>query len=445
MRVVGPLATPHVACAIASVDFDGQFSGRVLIRAPTPHAIGALVARIHALRAARRRDGFSCGDARENASRREYEPREIACYTGRMKLDHLSDDALLAQLTACCVLGRKVDARVISYLIEVEERRIHLLRACSSMWDFATRKLGFSGGQAYRRIACARLVKRYPFILPLIENGFTHMSTLAQIHLFVGDDNVHALVADTAGKSRDAIDQILAERFGVRRKEKQERGVVYTDEELEGLIERARELTSHVIPDGDRLKMAKRAFRLLIADEERRTRATAERPRPAPPATSVATKSISRASTRAMFERHGEQCCYVDPKSGERCPSRVFIERDHRRMRAAAAAAMRRRISSRCAGRTIVCSPSSRWDVGTSSVASTFVSGRRSPRRRARRGLARSSSAARAVPRRTKGNMGGSWVGGAVRAREGREAGPMWAARKEQNLAGVRLSERYSV
>jgi hypothetical protein len=261
----------------------------------------------------------------------EYGARKIACYTVRMtKLDHLSDDALLAQLTACCVLGRKVDARVISYLIEVEERRIHLLRACSSMWDFATRKLGFSGGQAYRRIASARLVKRYPFILPLIENGFTHMSTLAQIHSFVGDDNVHALVADTAGKSRDAVDQILAERFGIRRKAKQARGVLPTDEELEGLIERARELTSHVIPDGDRLKMAKRAFRLLIADEERRTRARAERPRAA---AVVPTKSIPRASTRAMFEKHGEQCCYVDAKTGERCPSRVFLQRNHRRMR----------------------------------------------------------------------------------------------------------------
>ena len=76
--------------------------------------------------------------------------------------------------------------------------------------------------------------------------------------------------------------------------------------------------------------MAKRAFRLLIADEERRTRARAERPRPAPV---VTTKNIPRASTRAMFEKHGEQCAYVDPKTGERCPSRVFIQREHRRMR----------------------------------------------------------------------------------------------------------------
>jgi hypothetical protein len=245
-------------------------------------------------------------------------------------LDHLSDDALLAELSACCVAGRKLDVDVLVYLMGIEERRIHLLRACSSMWDFCRRKLGFSGGQTYRRLACARLARRYPFLLGLLQNGFTHMSTLAQIHLFVGDDNVHALVADTAGKSRDEVDRILADRFGLRKKAKVPRGTLEIDAELEELMTRARELTSHAIPDGDRLKMAKRAFRLLIADEERRQRARAERPRPAP---LLPTKSIPRASTRAMFEKHGEQCCYVDPKTGERCPSRLFIQRDHRRMR----------------------------------------------------------------------------------------------------------------
>ena len=35
-----------------------------------------------------------------------------------------------------------------------------------------------------------------------------------------------------------------------------------------------------------------------------------------------------------MFETHGEQCCYIDEKTGERCPSRSFIQRDHWRMRA---------------------------------------------------------------------------------------------------------------
>jgi hypothetical protein len=247
-----------------------------------------------------------------------------------MKLDQLSDDTLVEELSACCVAGRKLDARIIVFLGEVEDRSIHLLRACSSMWDFCRRKLGLSGGQTHRRLAAARLVRQHPFILPLVEQGIVHMSTLAQIKMFVTDDNVHALVADTAGKTRDEVDRILGLR-GFQKKQKQARGVIETDDELEALIERARELTSHVHPDGDRLKIAKRAFRVFIAEAEKKVRAKAERPRAAP---TQPTKSIPRASTRAMFEQHGEQCCYVDEKTGERCPSRLFIQRDHRFMRA---------------------------------------------------------------------------------------------------------------
>ena len=136
-------------------------------------SIAIVVARIRALVAFRDEDGFARIRPRDDASPRQYGARKIACYMRRMKLDHLSDDALLAELMACCATGRDNDARILVFLMEIEERRIHLLRACSSMWDFCRRKLGLSGGQAFRRIAAARLAKRYPFILPLVERGVT--------------------------------------------------------------------------------------------------------------------------------------------------------------------------------------------------------------------------------------------------------------------------------
>lgn len=246
-------------------------------------------------------------------------------------VEHLSDDDLVAELHASVVAGRENDARMLLYLIEVEARGIYLARACSSMYDYCQRELGMSGGQAHRRIAAARLAKDHPFVLPLVARGMTHLSTLAQIRTFVNDDNVHSLVADTAGKNRDEVDWYLAERFNLRKSGKRSRGVIAVDDELDGLIKRAFELECHAVPDGDRQKLAKRAFRALIADAEKRARAKTERPRPAPPRP---TKRISRASTRAMFSKHGEQCCYVDPTNGERCQSRVFIQRNHIRMRA---------------------------------------------------------------------------------------------------------------
>ena len=35
-----------------------------------------------------------------------------------------------------------------------------------------------------------------------------------------------------------------------------------------------------------------------------------------------------------MFERDGDQCTWVDERTGKRCPSRVFLQKDHIRERA---------------------------------------------------------------------------------------------------------------
>ena len=56
-------------------------------------------------------------------------------------------------------------ARLIVLLIEVEERRLDLRSAFTSMFDFRQRRLGMSQGEAFRRITAARLMKRFPALL----------------------------------------------------------------------------------------------------------------------------------------------------------------------------------------------------------------------------------------------------------------------------------------
>ena len=94
-------------------------------------------------------------------------------------------------------------------------------------------------------------------------------------------------------------------------------------------MDRSRDLLSHDVPSGDRLQIAKIAYTVLIAHLEKTKRGKTDKPRPAP---TEPTKAISRHATRTMFEEHGDQCCYVDERTGARCPSRAYIERDHRDM-----------------------------------------------------------------------------------------------------------------
>src|SRR5687768_11577974 len=95
-----------------------------------------------------------------------------------MTLSDLSDSELVSRLHAICGDGHRWTARLVVHLIEVEERRLHLRAACSSMFDFCLRRLCMSEGAAFRRINAARLVKRFPQLLGQIESGALHLSTL---------------------------------------------------------------------------------------------------------------------------------------------------------------------------------------------------------------------------------------------------------------------------
>jgi hypothetical protein len=124
----------------------------------------------------------------------------------RMSLTHLSDEALVASLASVCADERRLLARLIQHLVEVEDRRLHLKAACSSMFDFCVRRLGMSEGGAFRRLNAARLVRRFPGMVNAIERGELHLSSLVLLRDHLTEANVEALVAATRGKSKREVD-----------------------------------------------------------------------------------------------------------------------------------------------------------------------------------------------------------------------------------------------
>jgi hypothetical protein len=85
----------------------------------------------------------------------------------RKSCSDLSNEELLSNLHA--VVGQ--GARLLAYLAEVEERRLDLESACSSLYEFCVRRLGFSEDEAYRRVSAARIGRRFPIALDMIERG----------------------------------------------------------------------------------------------------------------------------------------------------------------------------------------------------------------------------------------------------------------------------------
>jgi hypothetical protein len=274
-----------------------------------------------------------------------------------MALKELSNDVLVSRLTAICLAGRRLEARLILYLVEVEDRRLDVEQAYSSMFDFCRRKLGMSDGAAFRRIVAARLVRRFPSILPRIESGDITLTNLTLLRRHLTDENAEELVSASCGKSKRAVQELVAARFPQADVPSTIRpiGVVGEDDERAAArvtplsaerhevrltvstetrdkLERARDLMRHRNPSGDLGVVLDEALTLLLEKLEKQREGKAARPRPAPSEQGLHAEGkrrpISRAVRREVYARDGEQCAYVDA-NGNRCPSRAFLELEH--------------------------------------------------------------------------------------------------------------------
>lgn len=265
-------------------------------------------------------------------------------------LTALSDEALVSDLERVCVAGPELLARVIAHLMEVEERRLHLKGAYTSMFDFCTRRLGMSEGAAFRRINAARLARRFPGLLGNIERAEVHLETLVLIRDHLTGANVGELVAAVSRKTKLEVEAILARRAPqadvpstLRRLPLSHRARLHpiaearyklqlvAGPELRDKLERARALMRHRNPSGDLALIVDRALDALLEKLERERLGTSARPR-----RNVRTPMkgrVSRAARRDVFERDGEQCAFVS-SDGARCTSRAFLEVDHIEARA---------------------------------------------------------------------------------------------------------------
>jgi hypothetical protein len=275
------------------------------------------------------------------------------------------------------------------YLIEVEERRLELRSACTSMFDFCVRRLGMSEGAAFRRINAARLVKRFPGLLAPIERGDLHLSTLVLLrpHLVHGDEaNALQLAAEVAGKTHREVEELLA-RIAPRPdvpssivelapvaharlelgthpaparieplSESRFKVQLTASTELRDKLERARALMRHQNPSGDLAVVVERALDLLLGRLEKERLGKVARPKtpaatttkgPDAPRAPGVRAAIPRAVRREVFNRDGETCTFVNAE-GQRCPSGAFLELDHVESRALGGADAAANLRVRC-------------------------------------------------------------------------------------------------
>src|SRR5436309_7826566 len=98
-----------------------------------------------------------------------------------MKIDiasRLSDDDLIAKVTALVRCEREATASLIAHLAELDARRLYLAAGFSSLFTYCCTVLHLSEPAAYNRIEVARTARRFPTVLPMLGEGALRLATV---------------------------------------------------------------------------------------------------------------------------------------------------------------------------------------------------------------------------------------------------------------------------
>jgi hypothetical protein len=188
-----------------------------------------------------------------------------------MDIKRISDNNLLVDLKTLVADEKKLLKKVLDYLEEVENRKLHFKEGFGSMYAFCTDFLNYTPQEAQTRINAMRLAKDVPELKEKIESGKISLSVAARVqaHL-IKETRAHikptitiarSLVAAVEGKSVRESEMFLFERFphhetieSVRIKQvgkQTKRLEVNLPEEVFEKLEQVRNLRSNANPYGD--------------------------------------------------------------------------------------------------------------------------------------------------------------------------------------------------
>jgi hypothetical protein len=356
-----------------------------------------------------------------------------------MTIARLSDDALLEEVARLAGDERSATARLIVALAEIDTRRLYLGQGCSSLFVYCTRVLHLSEHAAYGRIEAARVGRRFPVVLEMLERGDLTLTTVSLLASHLTDSNYVDLLARARHRSKRDVEDIVAQVRprpdvpAIVRKlpDRLDSNALVLDAvehatpaatptpapvrastrptavvtplaparyKLQLTIDRAtqeklylaRDVMRHAVPSGDLATILSRALDALLEQLQRRKASAARHPHRAR-AVAPASRHIPAAVRRAVWARDGGRCAFRGP--GGRCGETAFVEFHHVRPFAAGGGATIDNIELRCRahnqyeadlffGEPVVVRES-RADYGTSGpaawpVITSRASGRRS-------------------------------------------------------------------
>jgi 5-methylcytosine-specific restriction endonuclease McrA len=268
-------------------------------------------------------------------------------------------------------------ATLLTYIAEIDRRKLCLEHACPSMFAFCTNRFHMSEAIAAKRIRAGRAAYRFPCVFGMIARGELHLTGVHQLAAHLTDDNHEEVLLRAKHKSMREIEKLIAEispkpdvptliralpmkksdepsplepveatpstpppsapaplkhkvisrpvPLAPRRYKLQ----VTIGEEARDKLSELQDLLSHQIPDGDPAQILERALDALLTETKKKKAAITDSPRRNQKVGKSEGRAIPARTRREVFERDDGQCAFVDGE-GRRCSSRWQVEFHHR-------------------------------------------------------------------------------------------------------------------
>jgi hypothetical protein len=124
----------------------------------------------------------------------------------------LTNDALSATLNQLAAGEREATAALIAHLGEFDARRLYEPAGFSSMFTYCLVILKLSEDATYNRIEAARAVRRCPALLDMLASGALSLTTARMLARHLTPENQADLLPAAAGKGKDELEELLADR-----------------------------------------------------------------------------------------------------------------------------------------------------------------------------------------------------------------------------------------
>ncbi|QDK45180.1 hypothetical protein DOM22_08430 [Bdellovibrio sp. ZAP7] len=304
-----------------------------------------------------------------------------------MNLNGISNSELVGRLEKLAQSERKLTHVILCHINEMESRRLYAELGFDSMFRYLTTHLKYSEDAAYRRLSAARLLKKSPEVAERLEDGRLTLTQLTQVQSALrqeirktGEDSkslsaiVPKILEKIEHKSSFETKKTLAQEFNLpiatsetvtpQRDDSVRLEVTLSTEQLKTL-ETARDLMSHVLPDGNWAELltllAQKQIQKILGEEESskfnirpvtlnkeqgpkntfKNPSTETKPLRTEPKKTGTKKSmqsflvaqkrghIKVTSKRKLLLSAGYCCEYEHPISGAKCGSKFQLQFDH--------------------------------------------------------------------------------------------------------------------